>query len=74
MPARMCAVAWRVTAERHRTEVNVPRLVVHRADCWQAEATQPGAEDIGSEAEAREAMAQPGPRGCIHCGTDMSLV
>ncbi|WP_327713713.1 DUF6233 domain-containing protein (plasmid) [Streptomyces sp. NBC_00464] len=69
------AVAWRVTVERRRTDVDVPaRTVVHRADCWQAEDTQPGAVDIRSEAKAREAMAQPGARGCIHCGTDVFLV
>lgn len=69
------AVAWRVTVERRRTDVSVPtRTVVHRADCWQAQDTQPGAEDIRSEAEAREAMAQPGARGCTQCGTDVSLV
>ncbi|MCD9904576.1 DUF6233 domain-containing protein [Streptomyces sp. MT29] len=43
---------------------------MHRADCWAADGET---ELITDEQHARAAMQRPNARGCILCGTDMSL-
>ncbi|MEV0580930.1 DUF6233 domain-containing protein [Streptomyces sp. NPDC050392] len=66
------ATRWLVVHERHAYDSCVRRTVVHRADCWQA-TRESGGTELGTEAEARAAMAEPNARGCIGCGTDQSL-
>lgn len=63
------ATAWRVIQERHAYDSTTRRTTVHRADCWSIS----GGQELHTLAEAREAMNQPHARGCILCGTDMSL-
>ncbi|MFF5338495.1 DUF6233 domain-containing protein [Streptomyces sp. NPDC013181] len=55
--------------DRYAYGSDVHRTSVHRADCWAAAEGRV----LHSEEEAREAMRRPGARGCILCGTDMSL-
>ncbi|WP_331719486.1 DUF6233 domain-containing protein [Streptomyces sp. NBC_01174] len=63
------ATAWSVERERRPYTETTARTVVHRSDCPTA---RPGPA-IDTEAKARDAMAQPGARGCAVCGTDQSL-
>ncbi|MFD7973430.1 DUF6233 domain-containing protein [Streptomyces clavifer] len=63
------ATAWRIVTECHACDLEVKRATVHRSGCWGA---REGAE-VGSEVEARTAMARPGARGCVLCGTDQYL-
>ncbi|MFJ2589706.1 DUF6233 domain-containing protein [Streptomyces sp. NPDC087538] len=63
------ATRWLVDTERLPRSGNVQPTAVHRADCW-AVANGTAIASLGA---AREAMARPGARGCIICGTDMSL-
>ncbi|MFJ1839891.1 DUF6233 domain-containing protein [Streptomyces sp. NPDC088175] len=63
------ATRWLVEAERLPRSGGAQPTAVHRADCW---AVTKGTE-LTTLAAARAAMARPGARGCIVCGTDMSL-